>query len=48
MFLQYAELIQHWVGLRPGRDEVRLETEEREGKVYIHNYGHGKYAVHIL
>ncbi|XP_013140542.1 PREDICTED: D-amino-acid oxidase [Papilio polytes] len=39
--LKYAELIQHWVGLRPGRDEVRLEIEVREGKVYIHNYGHG-------
>jgi len=29
-------------GLRPGRDEVRLEKESREtGKIVIHNYGHG-------
>lgn len=40
---QYAKLITHWVGLRPGRERVRLEPEERRGKLYIHNYGHGKY-----
>ena len=30
------------VGLRPGRREVRLEAEARpDGKLLIHNYGHG-------
>ncbi len=36
------EILQHGVGLRPGRDVVRLEKEEREdGRIVIHNYGHG-------
>ncbi len=29
------------VGLRPARDEVRLEREDRERGSVIHNYGHG-------
>ena len=29
------------VGLRPARDEVRLEAERVDGGVLIHNYGHG-------
>ena len=29
------------VGLRPGRDAVRLERERIGGKVVVHNYGHG-------
>ena len=29
------------VGLRPARDEVRLEAEKVDGGVLIHNYGHG-------
>lgn len=37
-----AELRREFVGLRPGRAEVRLELEERpSGKAIIHNYGHG-------
>ncbi|MFN2613956.1 MAG: FAD-dependent oxidoreductase [Actinomycetota bacterium] len=28
------------VGLRPGRPRVRLETEERSGRLVVHNYGH--------
>ncbi|CAH2049579.1 unnamed protein product, partial [Iphiclides podalirius] len=39
--LKSVEVVKHWVGLRPGRDEIRLEAEERKGKIYIHNYGHG-------
>ncbi|XP_059062066.1 D-amino-acid oxidase [Achroia grisella] len=39
--LQHAQLVNHWVGLRPGRTEVRLEKEVKDGKLYIHNYGHG-------
>lgn len=30
-----------WVGLRPGRVQLRLEAERRGNKVLIHNYGHG-------
>ena len=29
------------VGLRPARDEVRLEIERLDGGTVIHNYGHG-------
>ncbi|XP_039758230.1 D-amino-acid oxidase isoform X1 [Pararge aegeria] len=39
--LKNAELITQWAGLRPGRESVRLEAEQRDGKLYIHNYGHG-------
>ena len=36
-----AVVIEDLVGLRPGRTEVRLEREEKNGKYLIHNYGHG-------
>ncbi|HUP27322.1 MAG TPA: FAD-dependent oxidoreductase [Chloroflexia bacterium] len=37
-----APVVEHLVGLRPGRDTVRLEREvQPDGKVVIHNYGHG-------
>jgi D-amino-acid oxidase len=39
--LRKARILEHKVGLRPGRDTVRLEREEHHGKVIIHNYGHG-------
>ncbi|CAG4934589.1 unnamed protein product [Colias eurytheme] len=39
--LQNANILKYFVGLRPGRDEIRLEAEEINGKLYIHNYGHG-------
>jgi D-amino-acid oxidase len=35
-----AEVIDVRVGLRPGRDEVRLELEETASGPVIHNYGH--------
>lgn len=36
------EIIQHKVGLRPGRHAVRLEQERlSSGQIVIHNYGHG-------
>lgn len=36
------EVLQHKVGLRPGRRAVRLEQERlASGRVIIHNYGHG-------
>ena len=40
--LQDAEILEHRVGLRPGRPEIRLELEEMDGgTAVIHNYGHG-------
>jgi len=39
--LRDVEVIEDLVGLRPGRTEVRLEKEEKNGKYLIHNYGHG-------
>lgn len=40
--LQQAEILQHKVGLRPGRNTVRLETGRLpSGQFVIHNYGHG-------
>ena len=40
--LQAATVLEHRVGLRPGRPAVRLERENMlPGKTVIHNYGHG-------
>jgi D-amino-acid oxidase len=40
--LKHAEIIEHCVGLRPGRREVRLEMEPISANcAVIHNYGHG-------
>jgi glycine/D-amino acid oxidase-like deaminating enzyme len=39
--LEAAEILGHWVGLRPGRDGIRLEVEELDGRTIIHNVGHG-------
>jgi len=40
--LQQATIIEHRVGLRPGRAAIRLEREELPGgKLLVHNYGHG-------
>lgn len=37
-----ATVLREFVGLRPGRAEVRLEVEAlAEGRAVIHNYGHG-------
>lgn len=42
MGLKDAVVLEHKVGLRPGRTEVRLEKERvGEDQVLIHNYGHG-------
>ena len=35
------EILAHKVGLRPGRQNVRLELETRNNTPIIHNYGHG-------
>ncbi|UNB50091.1 FAD-dependent oxidoreductase [Mycolicibacterium sp. YH-1] len=41
--LRGAEVLEHVVGLRPGRPTVRLEEGERlrSGARVVHNYGHG-------
>lgn len=40
--LATAEILEHKVGLRPGRPLIRLEAEQTPmGKRIIHNYGHG-------
>ena len=40
--LAAAPVLKEFVGLRPGRDEVRLELERlADGGAIIHNYGHG-------
>ncbi|KAH8238974.1 hypothetical protein KR038_011044 [Drosophila bunnanda] len=39
--LEQTESLFDWVGLRPGRGELRLEAERRGQKLLIHNYGHG-------
>ncbi len=37
-----AEVLEHRVGLRPGRPEIRLEREQGpDGVPRVHNYGHG-------
>ena len=39
--LAAATVLREFVGLRPGRDEARLELERRaDGSPVIHNYGH--------
>lgn len=38
---QKAEILDISVGLRPARDEIRLELEKHGDKVVVHNYGHG-------
>jgi D-amino-acid oxidase len=39
--LKINKIVSVDVGLRPARDEVRLEKEKIDGKTIIHNYGHG-------
>jgi D-amino-acid oxidase len=43
--LATARILEHRVGLRPARPEVRLEAETADrhgtGRLVIHNYGHG-------
>lgn len=40
--LKSAKVLSSWVGIRPGREGIRLELEKRQnGPSVIHNYGHG-------
>ena len=43
--LRDAKVIEHRVGLRPSRPEVRLESEQISGSTVVHNYGHGGVGV---
>jgi D-amino-acid oxidase len=43
--LRGARVLEHRVGLRPGRPEVRLDLEDRDGTRVVHNYGHGGLGV---
>ncbi|WP_426509985.1 FAD-dependent oxidoreductase [Dactylosporangium sp. McL0621] len=45
--LSGATVIEHRVGLRPSRKEVRLELTDRNGTPLIHNYGHGSVGVSL-
>lgn len=44
-----ASVLEHLVGLRPGRPEVRLEETTAEGSAsrMVHNYGHGGSGITI-
>ncbi len=42
-----ATVLSHEVGLRPGRAEVRLEAEDRPGRLCVHNYGHAGIGVTV-
>lgn len=39
--LLHSGVLKNWVGLRPGRNEIRLDAERVVNKLIIHNYGHG-------
>lgn len=46
-----ARVVSEWVGLRPGRKNLRLEKElvQTHGRLVpvIHNYGHGSWGVSL-
>ena len=46
--LEHSERLRDWVGLRPGRDSVRLERERRDGLEIVHNYGHGGSGITVF
>ncbi|XP_077291492.1 D-amino acid oxidase 2 [Arctopsyche grandis] len=49
--LKNIETLFEWVGLRPGRDSVRLESgsmRNNKSKLIIHNYGHGGSGVTLF
>ena len=43
--LRGARVLEHRVGLRPDRPQVRLEVEQRGGTRVVHSYGHGGLGV---
>merc|ERR1712198_564324 len=46
--IQHSVKINDWVGLRPGRDSVRLEKENIDGVSVVHNYGHGGSGITVF
>ena len=49
--LAYSLKLRDWVGLRPGREAVRLERERRgegRGLEIVHNYGHGGSGITVF
>lgn len=45
--LRSSRFLAHRVGLRPSRPTVRVEQEEVNGRMIVHNYGHGGAGVSI-
>lgn len=45
--LRQARVLEHRVGLRPGRPQIRLDTEQRDATRVVHNYGHGGLGVTV-
>jgi D-amino-acid oxidase len=45
--LRGATVAEHRVGLRPWRPSVRLEAETLDGRMLLHNYGHGGAGVSL-
>jgi len=45
--LHDAEVIEHRVGLRPTRPTVRLDVEQNDNHLVVHNYGHGGAGVSL-
>ena len=45
--LHDAEILDVLTGLRPSRPSVRVESEHRDGRHIIHNYGHGAHGVSL-
>ena len=45
--LRSVEVLEHRVGLRPGRPAVRIEAEPFGRATVIHNYGHGGAGVTV-
>lgn len=45
--LRTARILQHRVGLRPCREEVRLDHTVVNGRHIVHNYGHGGSGVSL-
>ena len=39
--LDRSKIVDKAVGLRPSRNEVRLEADRSDDRMVIHNYGHG-------
>lgn len=45
--LRSARVIEHRVGLRPERQPIRLDRQDRDDVALVHNYGHGSIGVTV-